>query len=74
MVRTGEVRPDNNLTGAYARNLSHKDNVIFVRFLFWKKHRLFFYPFGDLYQRDFYIAGILKLRKHSAVTPYLADF
>ena len=42
MVRTGEVRPNNNLKGAYARNLSHKDNVIFVRFLFWKKHRLFF--------------------------------
>ena len=24
MVRTGEVRPDDNLTGAYARNSSHK--------------------------------------------------
>ena len=32
MVRTGEVRPNNNLKGAYARNLSHKDNSIFVRF------------------------------------------
>ena len=74
MVRTGEVRPNNNLTGAYARNLSHKDNVIFVRFFILKKALAIFYPFDDLYQRDFYIAGILKLRKHSAVTPYLADF
>ena len=53
MIRTGEVRPDNNLTGAYARNLSHKDNVIFVRFFILKKALAIFYPFDDLYQRDF---------------------
>ena len=39
MVRTGEVRPDDNLTEAYARNSSHKDNGIFVRF-FGKKETL----------------------------------
>ena len=42
MVRTGEVRPDNNLTGAYARNVPHKDRFALVRFFYFpKKHRLF---------------------------------
>ena len=40
MVRTGEVRPNDNLIGAYARNVSHKDSVIFVRFFVFKKTRL----------------------------------
>ena len=61
MVRTGEVRPNDNLTGAYARNSSHKDSVIFVRFFISEKHRLFFYALSEFSLRVFYIAGILKI-------------
>ena len=63
MVRIGEVRPDDNLTGAYARNSLHKDNGIFVRFFISEKHRLFFYALSEFSLRVFYIAGILKIEK-----------
>ena len=53
------MRPDDNLTGAYARNSSHKDSVIFVRFFISEKHRLFFYALSEFSLRVFYIAGIL---------------
>ena len=63
MVRTGEVRPDDNLTGAYARNSSHKDNGIFVRFFISEKNIGYFYAFDSVLSRAFHIAGILEIEK-----------
>ena len=61
--RTGEVRPDDNLTGAYARNSSHKDSCIFVRFFISEKSIGYFYALSVFWLRVFYIAGILKIEK-----------
>ena len=60
MVLTGEVLPDDNLAGAYARNSLHKDNGIFVRYFISEKHRLFFMPLTVFCQGGFVIcqAGV----------------
>ena len=50
------MRPDDNLTGAYARNSSHKDIIS-------EKSIGYFYALSVFWLRVFYIAGILKIEK-----------
>ena len=58
MVRTGEVRPNDNLIRALAQNVRHRDGSILMSFFVLKKRGSVFMPSVCLL-RAFFIAGIL---------------
>ena len=66
MVRTGEVRPNDNKIRALAQNVRHRDDNILMSFFLIKRGSVFMPSVSLL--RAFFIAGILNLRKQSAAT------
>ena len=62
MVRTGEVRPNDNKIRALAQNVRHRDGIILMSFFVLKKRDSVLMPSVCLL-RAFFYSRILKIEK-----------